>query len=132
LNGALSDMGKKILLIDDEEDIITTVSVRLESAGYVVISAKDGEQGLDLLTKENPDLVLLDIMMPNMNGYQMLQKLKEKTKQYGVKRIKPPVIVITAKGEGVRDLFEMEGITDYIVKPFESQDLLDRIKKALE
>ena len=125
-------MGKKILLIDDEEDILTTVSARLESGGFTVISAKDGEEGLDLFTKEKPDLILLDVMLPGMGGYQMLQKLKEKTKQHGVKRIKPPVIILTAKGEGVKDLFEMEGITDYIVKPFESKDLLNRIKKALE
>ena len=125
-------MSKKILLIDDEEDILTTVSARLESGGFTVISAKDGEEGLDLFTKEKPDLILLDVMLPGMGGYQMLQKLKEKTKQHGVKRIKPPVIILTAKGEGVKDLFEMEGITDYIVKPFESKDLLNRIKKALE
>ncbi len=125
-------MGKKILLIDDEEDILTTISMRLESAGYAVVTAKDGNEGLDLFAKEKPDLILLDVMLPNMNGYRMLQKLKEKTKQHGLKRIKPPVIIITAKGEGVKDLFEMEGITDYIVKPFESKDLLDRIKKALE
>ena len=125
-------MGKKILLIDDEEDILTTISARLQSGGYTVVTAKDGNEGLELFVKEKPDLILLDIMLPNMNGYQMLQRLKEKTKQRGAERVKPPVVVITAKGEGVKDLFEMEGITDYIVKPFESKDLLDRIKKALQ
>jgi len=124
-------MSKKILLIDDEDDILTTLSLRLESNGYSVVTARDGQEGLDVFEKEKPDLILLDVMMPNMGGFQMLQKLKEKVGQRGVPKIKPPVIVITAKGEGVRDLFEMEGVTDYVVKPFESKDLLERIKAAL-
>lgn len=124
-------MKKKILMIDDEEDILTTLSIRLESNGYEVVTARDGLEGLDVFDREKPDLILLDVMMPNMGGFQMLQKLREKTKQHGVTRLKPPVIMLTAKGEGVKDLFEMEGITDYVVKPFESKDLLERIGRAL-
>ncbi|MBI4431754.1 MAG: response regulator [Candidatus Omnitrophica bacterium] len=124
-------MGKKILLIDDEEDILTTLSIRLESQGYTVVMARDGIEGLESIKNDKPDLIILDIMMPNMGGYQMLQKLKEISNQHGVSRLKPPVIVLTAKGEGVRDLFEMEGIADYVIKPFESKDLLDRIKKVI-
>ena len=118
-------------MIDDEEDILTTLSIRLESNGYSVVTARDGIEGLDVFEREKPDLILLDVMMPNMGGFQMLQKLREKTKQHGAVRLKPPVIMLTAKGEGVKDLFEMEGITDYVVKPFESKDLLERIGRAL-
>ena len=124
-------MKKKILMIDDEEDILTTLSIRLESNGYAVVTARDGLEGLEVCDREKPDLILLDVMMPNMGGFQMLQKLREKTKQHGAVRLKPPVIMLTAKGEGVKDLFQMEGITDYIVKPFESKDLLERIGRAL-
>lgn len=122
---------KKILVIDDEEDILITLRARLESQGYAVAVARDGKEGLKAIESEHPDLVILDVMLPDESGYAMIQKLKEKTGQVGVRKINPPVIVLTAKGEGVRDLFEVEGVTDFMVKPFESKELLNKISHAL-
>lgn len=124
-------MGKKILVVDDEEDILTTLRARLEHQGYAVVIAHDGLEGLQVIEEEKPDLIILDVMMENMGGYEMLQAFKKKSRQQNVRKVKPPFIVLTAKGEGVRDLFEMQGVSDYVVKPFESKELLEKIDHAL-
>ena len=116
---------KKILVIDDELDFVNLVKVRLEANGYEVIDALNGEDGLKKAEAENPDLILLDIMMPKKDGYTLLRELKYKEATKSI-----PVIVLTAK-PGMRDLFGMEGVSDYIVKPFEDEELLLRIKKTL-
>ena len=121
-------MAKKILVIDDEPELVKALKIRLESEGYEVIAAYDGEEGIMKAREENPDLIVLDIMMPRMDGFTTLKELK---KRYTKKnRPLPPVIVLTAKPK-MQDLFATEGIKDYVVKPFEHQDLLDRIKHLL-
>ena len=118
---------KKILVIDDELDFVNLVKVRLEANGYEVIDALNGEDGLKKAEAENPDLILLDIMMPKKDGYTLLRELKYKEATKSI-----PVIVITGKPY-IKDFFEFEtkGIKDYIIKPFEDEDLLLRIKRAL-
>lgn len=117
---------KKILVIDDEPDFVNLIRVRLEANGYEVIDASNGEEGIKKAEAENPDVILLDIMMPNKDGYTLMRELKYKEITKSI-----PIIVLTAK-PGMRDLFGMEGINDYIVKPFEDEELLLRIKKALK
>lgn len=117
---------KKVLVIDDEPDFLEMIKIRLEANGYEVIDAYDGEEGLKKAEGENPDIILLDIMMPKKDGYTLLRELKHKKATKSI-----PIIVLTAK-PGMRDLFGMEGINDYIVKPFEDEELLLRIKKALK
>lgn len=115
-------MAKNILIIEDEEDLASLLKERLARNGYSVDIAFNGEEALKKLEKPLPDLILLDIVLPVMDGYTFLKEMKKK---YSI-----PVIVLTARG-GMKDLFSIEGIKDYIVKPFEPEDLLLKIKSAI-
>ena len=118
--------GKKILVVDDEQQLALAVKIRLQSVGYEVVTAGDGQQGLDLIEKEEPDLVILDVLMPNMDGYSCLREINAR---FG--RGKTPVIILTAR-DRMKDLFDLEGIEDYVIKPFDHEDLLVRIDRALK
>lgn len=117
---------KRVLVIDDDPELVKLVTMRLMANGYDIISANNGVEGLEKAEKEKPDLILLDIKMPQMDGHTMLRNLKrgESTKHI-------PVIVVTVYDK-LKDLFELEGASDYIVKPFDDQDLLLRISMALK
>lgn len=120
-------MSHRIVLAEDDPQIARLTSFKLEKEGYEVIWEKDGGAAFESIKSNLPDLVLLDIMMPVMNGYQVLKKMKEDD---DIKNI--PVIMLTAKGQE-RDVvtgFEM-GAEDYIVKPFRPAELTARIKKIL-
>jgi len=118
--------GKKILVVDDEEQLALAVKIRLQSKGYQVVTASDGQQALELAAQERPDLILLDVLMPVMDGYSCLREINTR---FG--RGKIPVIVLTAR-ERMKDLFELEGIEDYVIKPFDHDDLLIRIDRAFK
>jgi len=114
---------KKILFIEDEEDQILMIKTRMEASGYVFVSALNGEEGLKKVRTEKPDLILLDIVMPKMNGYEVCRHLKKDPETCDI-----PVIVVTASG--VKDLEERcvaAGIQEIIRKPYESSYLLERI-----
>ena len=120
-------MLRKLLLIDDEPDLREMVKTRLEANKYKVITAGDGTEGLEKAKIEKPDLILLDIMMPGMDGFEVLQKLKQDSETINI-----PVIVLTAKGE-LESIFKARdsGSTDYIIKPFETEELLRLIERYL-
>lgn len=118
-------MAKKILIIDDEPDFVGLLKIRLEANGYKVVTANDGVAGLQRWKEESPDIIVLDIMMPQLGGYSFVQDSKTIP---GLKQV--PIIILTAK-PGMEDIFEMEGVHDYIVKPFEDKDLLDKIRKHI-
>lgn len=121
-------MKHKIVLAEDEPQIARFTIFKLEKEGYEVIWEKDGGAAFESIKANNPDLVLLDIMMPVMDGYQVLKKMKE---DENLKNI--PVIMLSAKGQE-RDIikgFDL-GSEDYIVKPFRPAELVARIKKILE
>lgn len=142
-------MAKKILIVDDEPDIITFVSAVLEENGYTSLSAKDGVEGLDVLRKEKPDLVLLDLMMPKKSGIAMFQELR---KDRDLSHI--PVVVVTGVSEvtGVdfrnfmykqplrdeKKFVETTGLTKYTIpdgymeKPIDPNELIEVVKKALK
>ena len=117
---------KKILVADDEEQLALAVKIRLQSKGYQVVMASDGRTALNLAIQEKPDLILLDVMMPNMDGYSCLREINAK-----LGRGKIPIIVLTAR-DRMKDLFELEGIEDYVVKPFDHEDLMIRIERAFK
>lgn len=117
--------GKKILVVDDEPEFVDMLKMRLEANGYAVVTAANGKQGAEKAVSEKPDLILLDILMPEMDGYTAMKEIKATTQTRDI-----PVIVVTAKSK-MQDLFQVEGISDYVVKPFESDDLLFRIKRVL-
>ena len=115
-----------ILIAEDEEQLALAVKIRLQSRGYEVVTAHNGQQGLEALEREKPDLVILDVLMPVMDGYSCLREINAR-----VGRGKLPIIVLTAR-DRMKDLFELEGIEDYVIKPFDHEDLLVRIDRALK
>ena len=118
--------GKKVLIVDDDFEIIEAVRYALEGAGYEVVLARDGNQGLALAERENPDLMILDMMMPKRSGFLVLEKLRRL-------RDEPlPVIMITGnEGSRHKAYAELLGVSDYIRKPFAMDRLLDAVEKLL-
>ena len=117
---------KKILVADDEAQLALAVKIRLQSKGYEVLTASDGRTAFDLALKEQPDLILLDVMMPSMDGYSCLREINDKLGRGTI-----PIIILTAR-DRMKDLFELEGIEDYVVKPFDHEDLLVRIDRVFK
>nr|MBU1328603.1 response regulator [Candidatus Omnitrophota bacterium] len=122
------DGQKKILIIDDEEDIQKLLKIRLEQEGFIVITASDGEKGVKSAELETPDLILLDIMMPVVDGYSCLKEIRR------IQKIKDThVLMMSGKEEEkVRDLFAFQKISGYLEKPFELDDLIAKIKEILK
>ena len=117
-------MNKKALVIEDDKNIAELLRLYLEKDGFEVIIAGDGGKGLQLATDEHPDVVLLDIMLPVMDGWQVCRELR--------KTMKMPIIMLTAKGETEDKVSGLEmGADDYIVKPFEVKELLARVHAVL-
>ncbi len=124
---------KKILLVDDDPDFVEAVRVIVEKGGYNVRVAYDGQEGLDAVAEEKPDLIVLDVMMPVMNGHACCAQLKANPET-----AKIPIILLTAVAERVttstythRDMLESEA-EDYMPKPVEPQELLSLIKNWLQ
>ena len=119
---------KKILIVDDERVFIDIVKALLEDSGYKVITANDGEEGLKKAKSENPDLIILDVMMRIMDGYTMLRKVRMDEK---IKDI--PVILCTGKAQ--KEYIEASqelGVSNYITKPFETPVFLAKIEEVLK
>ncbi len=117
-----------ILVVDDEVDILTLLEYNLERAGFRVAKAKEGPEAMELATKRRPDLIVLDIMLPDMEGTEVLKRLKQSGETRHV-----PVIMLTAKGEEVDRIVGLElGAEDYITKPFSPRELILRIKTILK
>ena len=115
---------KRILVVDDEEDILNLLSYNLKKAGFEILTAMDGPEALELAVKELPGLILLDIMLPNMEGTEVLKRLKAEPSTEGI-----PVIMLTAKGEEIDRIVGFElGADDYITKPFSPRELILRVR----
>ena len=119
---------KRILLVEDEKDMVYAVTLQLEANGYEVLSAYDGREGLGKAKKEKPDLIILDLMLPKMDGYTVCGLLKADTRY-----TKIPIVMFTARAqESDIKLGEELGADAYITKPFEPQVLLSKIRELLE
>ncbi|MBP3284730.1 MAG: response regulator transcription factor [Clostridia bacterium] len=117
-------MAKKILVIDDEKPIVDLISFNLKKEGHEILEAYDGEDGYNKALSEKPDLILLDVMLPKMDGFTVCRKLREK--------IQTPIIMITAKEEEVDKVLGLElGADDYMTKPFGIRELIARVKANL-
>lgn len=117
---------KKILVVDDDFEIIESVRYALEGAGYEVAIARDGNQGLALAERENPDLMILDMMMPKRSGFLVLEKLRR------LRDVPLPVIMITGnEGSRHKAYAELLGVSDYIRKPFAMDRLIEAVGKLL-
>ena len=114
----------KIALVDDDRNILTSVSLTLEAEGYQVATYTDGASGLEGLTTDKPDLAILDIKMPRMDGMELLRRLRQKSDV--------PVIFLTSKDEEIDELFGLKmGADDFITKPFSQRLLVERVKAIL-
>jgi len=121
-------MAKKILVIDDEPELVRAITVRFEASGYKAIPAFDGQEGIAKAKKLKPDLILLDIIMPGMDGYEVCRRLKADPDTKNI-----PVLILTASGQ--RDLEEKctsAGGNIVITKPFDTEDLLASVNKFIK
>ena len=122
---------KRILVIDDEPELVKAITIRLEASGYEVIPAFDGQQGLDKAGGIKPDLILLDIVMPKMDGYEVCRKLKSNPETKGI-----PIIIFTASAAVGPEKLEKRrisvGAEGIIKKPFEPAELLEMVNKLLK
>lgn len=121
-----SKSAARILLVDDDAEIIESLRLALESNGYEVLVARDGNQGLALTERETPDLIILDMMMPKRSGFLVLEKLRRTTES-------PPRVIMITANEGSRHkaYAEMLGVDDYLRKPFPMDRLIDSVKRLL-
>jgi len=121
----------KILVVDDEPDIVEIVTFTLESKGHAVVAAGDGAEGIAKVKKEKPELIILDVMMPKMNGMQVVDYLRNKEEYNHI-----PIIMLTATTQYSRKPDEewrkKVGVEDYISKPFEPLDLVNRVDRVLK
>jgi len=119
---------KTVLIADDEQDIVETLQFMLEAEGIKCITAYNGEDALNFAKNFNPDLILLDVMMPKMNGYKVCRLLKFDKKYKDI-----PILIITARSqEEDRLIGEETGADEYITKPFEIIEITEKIKKYLK
>jgi DNA-binding response OmpR family regulator len=124
--GIRMDRGKStILVVDDNQDIRDLITLILEDEGYPILVAAEGESALNIITIHNPDLVLLDVMMPGRSGIDVLEEIRSSHNSV-------PVVMITAKSQGVDiDRAIEAGATSYIIKPFRADVLLEKIQSLL-
>ncbi|MFH1878217.1 MAG: response regulator [Candidatus Omnitrophota bacterium] len=120
---------KKILIVDDEPDILRSISFRVKKAGYEVICAEDGGEGLEKAREEKPDLIILDYRMPVLDGIEVYKKLRENGETSRI-----PVIFLTASREsaGIRDKLEEIGADSLMTKPYDANALLNKINELLD
>lgn len=117
----------KILIVDDEKDIVDLISYNMEKEGFSAVKAYDGEAALHSVKKQNPDLIILDLMMPKMNGLDVCRAVRRNPQTAGV-----PIIMLTAKGEEIDKIIGLEvGADDYVTKPFSVKELIARVRSIL-
>ncbi len=120
--------GERILVVDDERHIVRLVQVNLERAGYKIVTAFDGREALEKVESEHPDLVILDVMMPYVDGFEVLQTLRKNPATQHL-----PVIMLTAKAQDA-DIFRgwQSGVDSYLTKPFNPMELLGFVRRILD
>ena len=117
---------KRILLVDDDREIVDSMRFALEASGYEILVARDGNQGLAMAEREDPDLVILDMMMPKRSGFLVLEKLRR------TRPVPLRIIMVTAnEGSRHKAYAEMLGVDDYIRKPFAMDRLMDSVERLL-
>jgi len=119
---------KRILIVEDEKDLVYALKMQLEASDYEVLVSSDGRDGLDKARHENPDLIILDLMLPNIDGYKVCRMLK-----FDEKYKKTPIIMLTARAQEADEKLGYEvGVDAYITKPFEPAMLLGKIEELLK
>lgn len=125
----MAEAKKRVVCIEDEPEMIDLMKLILGRKGFVVTGANGGREGLTVIEREKPDLVLLDLMMPDMDGWEVYQQMKASEEMKTI-----PVIVVTAKAQSIDKVLGLHiaKVDDYITKPFGPQELLDSVEKVLE
>lgn len=117
-------MGNKVLIVEDDANLLETLKYNLNKESYTVVTATDGEQALDVARQEKPDLIILDIMLPKLSGFEVCRILR--------KEISTPIVMLTAKADETDKIVGLEiGADDYITKPFSVRELIARIRAIL-
>ena len=117
-------MASKVLIVDDDTNICELLRLYLEKDGYSTVTAHDGQEAIRTFEESNPDIILLDIMLPKLDGWQVCREIR--------KTSEVPIIMLTAKGETFDKVFGLElGADDYVVKPFDSKEVVARIKAVM-
>lgn len=117
-------MAAKILVVDDEPSIVKSIQYSLEKEGYQVVTAQDGQQAVEVARREKPNLIVLDVMLPSLDGYEVCRQVRQE--------MVVPIIMLTAKGEEIDKVVGLEiGADEYVTKPFSLRELLARIKALL-
>jgi DNA-binding response OmpR family regulator len=125
---AVPDRRPLVLVADDDEDILQLVAFRLERAGYEVVTARSGKEALQVALEQGPDLAVLDVMMPGLDGYGVTRELRRTERTSAM-----PVILLTARAEEADVARGMAaGADDYVKKPFDAHDLRERVRRLLE
>jgi two-component system alkaline phosphatase synthesis response regulator PhoP/two-component system response regulator VicR len=121
-------MARKILAVDDEKHIVRLVQINLQKEGYEVVTATNGREALEAVAQHRPDLIVMDVMMPEMDGFEALQKLKENPATQNI-----PVVMLTAKAQDA-DVFKgwQSGADLYLTKPFNPQELITFVKRIFD
>jgi DNA-binding response OmpR family regulator len=120
-------MSKTILIVDDEAYIVTSLEYVMQSAGFEVAVAYDGEEALAKVAEKVPDLMILDLMMPKLDGFEVCEKIRQNPLWKDIR-----IVILTAKGRDIERKKGMSlGADDYMTKPFSTRDILDRVKELL-
>ncbi len=124
----MADEKKKILCIEDESEMIDLIKLILERKGFEVLGAVGGKEGLEVIRREMPDLILLDLMMPEVDGWEVFRQMKADEQMKDI-----PVIVVTAKAQSIDKVLGLHiaKVDDYVTKPFGPQELLASVNKVL-
>jgi DNA-binding response OmpR family regulator len=123
MSGPIEPNGKTVLLVDDDNEIVQAMRAVLESKGFRILTASDGNAGLAVAERENPDLIVVDMMMPKKSGFLVVEKIKRKTPA-------PPMIMITAnEGSRHRAYAELLGVDTYLRKPFAMERLVEEVQR---
>jgi two-component system, OmpR family, alkaline phosphatase synthesis response regulator PhoP len=118
-------MSKKVLVVDDEQSIVTLLQYNLQQAGFEVITANDGEEGMNKAVNERPDLMILDLMLPKLDGIEVCKQLRQK-------KVMTPILMLTAKDDEFDKVLGLElGADDYMTKPFSPREVVARVKAIL-
>jgi DNA-binding response OmpR family regulator len=118
----MAKVKKRVLLVDDEHALLRVFGIKLKLAGYEVVTTPSGEEALDLMNSTRPDIMLLDVIMPGMDGFEVLEKVRVVSEL--------PVIVFSARSENAQKALSL-GANDFLAKPFDVEDLVRRIEELL-
>ncbi len=123
---------KKVLVIEDDAELSELIQIRLKHGGYDVVTAARGDEGVKKAREEHPDLIVLDVFLPHMDGFTALKEIRYGAKSKSADSIRDiPVIVVTGRAPMMEEMFRMEGATDFMTKPIDIKALVERIDKIV-